>query len=262
MPDPRISARTGGTVALEVTFYRNGVPTDPYAIRRIDIYEGSEKPENLVAQVPIPYPGSTDYPYPLVRTLDSSGDPLPGVFTLLFDIPPDFNAPSAYVDVWRFIGSDPGVTGSDTDLDNEAFWLSQCNRFWVFKDSFYVDDGLIVPRIGFEALDKVFRKPEIRTLEVGLIPLPLYDYDYNRIAPIIPQLKAAITIETENNEILIDKAPCKIGIRQGSYRTNPFTVQYKLDTSNFLVGTYVYRIVLQLPNGETRVSESMRFTIH
>ena len=260
MADPRVSAHTGGTVALEVIFYRNGVPTDPYAIRRVDIYEGSEKPENLVAQIPIAYP--TDYPSPLIRSVNGSGDELPGVFTLEFDIPGDFTAPSAYVDVWRFIGPDPGLDGSDTDLENESFWLAQCNKFWVFKDSFYVDDGLVVPRFGFEALDKVFRKPEIRTLEVGIMPLPLYDYDYNRIAPIIPQLQPTITIETENCEILVDAAPCRMGVRQGTYRTNPFTVQYRLDSSTFLVGTYVYRITLGLPNGESRVSENLRFTIH
>lgn len=256
---PRISAHTGGTVDLKVTFYRNGVPVDPYAIRRIDIYEGSEKPENLVAQIPIVDPTDPDYPSPLIRTLQGTGSPEPGVFTLEYTIPSTFNAPSAYLDVWRFVGSDPGTGG---DLDDETAWLSQCNKFWVFQDGYYLDDGLVVPRFAFEAMDKAFRKPEIRTLEVGLMPLPLYDYDYNRIAPIIPQLRAFISISTENCELLVDNAVCRLGVRQGSYRTNPFTVQYQLDTSTFLVGTYVYRITLILPNGETRISDDLRLTIY
>ena len=255
---PRISSYTGGTVDLNVTFYRNGIPVDPYAVRRIDIYEGSEKPENLVAQIPIADPDDSSYPSPLVRTLDGSGF-LPGVFTLPFDIPTTFNAPSVYLDVWRFVGTDPGTDG---DLDDETAWLSQCNKFWVFQDGFYLDDGLVVPRFAFEALDKAFRKPELRSLEVGLMPLPLYDFDYNRIAPIIPQLRAFITIQTENCEILVDNAVCRIGVRQGSYRTNPFVIQYQLDTSTFLVGTYVYRVTLMLPNGETRVSDDLRMTIY
>ena len=256
---PRISSYTGGTVDLNVTFYRNGVPADPYAIRRIDIYEGSEKPENLVAQIPIVDLDDPLYPSPLVRTSDGSGGFLPGVFTLPLEIPTTFNAPSVYLDVWRFVGTDPGTGG---DLDDETLWLSQCNKFWVFQDGFYLDDGLVVPRFAFEAIDKTFRKPELRSLEVGLMPLPLYDFDYNRIAPIIPQLRALITITTENCEILVDSALCRIGVRQGSYRTNPFVVQYQLDTSAFLVGTYVYRITLMLPNGETRVSDDLRMTIY
>lgn len=267
MADPftRISGLTGHTTALNVTFYLNGVPTDPFAVRRVDIYEGSEKPENLVAQIPVVLPSDVDYPSPLVKPLNGSGDPLPGAFTLLFDVPSDFAAPSAYIDVWRFIGTDPG-TGSDSDLDDESFWKSQCNRFFIFSGGlsggFYIDDGLVVPRFGFEAIDKTFRKPEVRTLEVGIIPLPLYDFDFNRIAPIIPQLRATITVMTDNCETLVDSAPCTIGIRQGSYRTHPFTIQYKLDTNLFLVGTYIYQITIALPNGETRVSEQLRMTIH
>jgi hypothetical protein len=249
---PRISARTGGIVDLNVTFYRNGVAEEPFAIRRIDIYEGSEKPENLIAQIPIVDPTDSAYPAPLGRVGTGS-------FVLSMDIPITFNAPAVYLDVWRFVGNDPGTGG---DLNDETLWSSQCNKFWVFPDGFYLDDGLVVPRFGFEALDKTFKKPEIRSLEVGLMPLPLYDFDFNRIAPIIPQLKALITIQTENCEVLVDRDPCRIGVRQGSYRTNPFVVQYLLDTNNFLTGTYVYRITLLLPNGETRVSDDMRITVH
>jgi hypothetical protein len=253
----RISSSTGGPVELNVTFYKNGIPTDPFAIRRIDIYQGSEKPESLVAQIPIVGPDDPSYPAPLTPVADKLG-----AFSIVFDIPSDFVAPSAYIDVWRFLGSDPGPSnGSDFDLDNETLWHSQCNKFFVFPEGFYLDDGLVVPRIGFEALDRIFRKPEIRTLEVGLMPLPLYDFDFNRIAPIIPQLQATISITTENCEILVDQAQCRMGVRQGSYRTNPFVVQYTLDTNLFLAGTYIYRITLLLPNGETRTSDDLRMTI-
>lgn len=251
MADPRISGRTGGTIALNVTFYRNGVPTDPYAIRRIDIYNNSEKPENLVAQAVISDPTDSAYPYPLEH-------PSTGVYTFLFDVPADFEAPGAYVDVWRFIGSDPGTGG---DITDETTWIAQCNKFWVFPDGFYLDDGLVIPRFAFEALDKTFKKPEVRTLEVGLMPLPLYDFDFNRIAPIIPQLRAYITIETTNCEVIVNNEPCRIGLRQGSYRTNPFVIQYTVDTQPFLIGTYLYKIKLDLPNGETRVSDPMYLTI-
>lgn len=261
----RISGLPGNTTALNVTFYLNGIPADPFAIRRVDIYEGSEKPENLVAQIPIVLPTDVNYPSPLIKPVDGSGDPIVGAFTLLFDVPSDFAAPSAYIDVWRFIGVDPG-SGSDSDLDDESFWMSQCNRFFIMQGGatggFYLDDGLVVPRLGFEALDKTFRKPEVRTLEVGIVPLPLYDFDFNRIAPIIPQLRATIRIETDNCETLVDNESCSIGIRQGSYRTHPFTIQYRLDTARFFVGTYIYQVTLYLPNGETRVSEQMRMTIH
>ena len=278
MGDPRISGRTGHVVDLRTTFYQNGVPTDPFLIRRVDIYQSCEKPENLVASIPID-PGS-GYPSPLLReasgTVGACGtEPppgvLPGVFILPFLIPEDFRAPQVYVDVWRFLGADPGSAGIGTDpdliygnqdpLEDDALWISQSNKFYVFPDSFFGDDGLVVPRLGFEALDKVFYKPEVRTLEVGIMPLPLYDFDYNRVAPIIPHLQAFITIETDNAEVLVNNAPCRIGIRQGSYRANPFTVQYTLNTNNFLIGTYQYRINVMLPNGETRVSAPFRLTI-
>lgn len=256
MGDPRISGRTGGVIDLNVTFFENGVATDPYLLRRIDIYEGSEKPENLVAQIPIN--PVTGYPDPVLRELDSNNVIKPGVFILPFQVPNSFKAPQAYIDVWRFLPHDPGSAG----IDDETIWAQQCFKFFVFQDSFYGDDGLVVPRLGFEALDKLFKKPEIRTLEVGMMPLPLYDFDFNRIAPLIPRMRATITIETDAREVLVQNAPCRLGIRQGSYRANPFTVQYTLDTNAFLTGTYQYRITLYLPNGETRVSEPFRLTVY
>lgn len=308
MGDPRISARTGQVVDLVTTFYHGGVPMDPFMIRRVDIYQSCERPENLVATIPIGI-GSA-YPSPLLRQPIGTVGPCgtepppavaPGVFILPFLVPENFRAPQVYIDVWRFLGSDPGSAGIGTDPDDvvgvgdeddenevigigeeededdepnndfdndasfppddDALWISQSNKFFVFPDSFFADDGLIIPRLGFEALDKVFYKPEIRTLEVGIMPLPLYDFDFNRVAPIIPHLKAFITIETDNAEVLVNNAACRLGIRQGTFRANPFTVQYTLNTQSFLIGTYQYRITVMLPNGETRVSAPFRLTI-
>lgn len=307
MGDPRISARTGQVVDLKTTFYQNGVPTDPFMIRRIDIYQSCERPENLVATIPIST--GSGYPSPLLRefvtgpigqcgTEPAPGAVMPGVFILPFLIPENFRAPQVYIDVWRFLGSDPGSAGIGTDPDDvvgagdeadevvgveeeegeenepfdfdkdssfppddDALWIAQSNKFFVFPDSFFADDGLIIPRLGFEALDKIFYKPEVRSLEVGIMPLPLYDFDFNRIAPIIPHLKAFITIETDNAEVIVNNAPARLGIRQGTYKANPFTVQYTLNTANFLIGTYQYRITVLLPNGESRVSAPFRLTI-
>jgi hypothetical protein len=277
----RISGRVGNIVNLDTVFYHNGVPEDPYAIRRIDIYKTAVKDENLEAQVIIPPPDDPNYPVPIERMTAADGSILAGHFSLPFEVPTDFVAPEIYFDVWRFLGSDPGGT-IGVDEDDESLWISQCNRFWVYPDGWYIDDELVTIRIGFEALDKHFRKPEIRNLEVGLVPLPLYDFDYNRIIPLIPQLQARIHIETENGEVIVgspatgcDGQPCpadgsegdntegiaRIGLRQGSYRTNPFVVQYLIDTNQFLIGTYKYRIILTLPNGETRVSDDMRFDV-
>ena len=261
MSSPRISSRKGETVRLNVTFYKNGVPADPFAIRRIDIYKNSKKAENLVAQVPIDTPETVGYPSPVVHLENSSGF-ITGEYYLDFDIPDTFE-PDIYIDDWLFIGDELTVSsGSELDFDDETLWDSFCNKFWVFSGGgWYVDDGLIVPKFGFEALDREFVRPEIRTLEVGMMPLPLYDYDYNRIAPLIPQLTATISIETANKEVIIDGAACRIGLRQGSFRTNPFVVQYTIDTGTFIMGTYTYFITLTLPNGETRISKPLYFAI-
>lgn len=302
MGDPRISGQTCAIVDLNVTFYKDGVPFDPCLIRRVDIYEGCEKPENLVASIPIdPGPG---YPSPIIRVIDAvvnpnptgvcgtspigpcGTDPMPappivyktGQYILPFFVPPTFRAPQAYIDVWRFVDTcegtcEPGTapipdTGCGCAVDHgnmcptmPSNWQSVSNKFFVFPAGVFADDGLVVPRLGFEALDKIFKKPEIRTLEVGIMPLPLYDFDFNRIAPLIPRLRATITFETDANEILVKDAPARIGIRQGTYRANPFTIQYTLNSADFLVGTYQYRVTVYLPNGETRVSDPFRLTI-
>lgn len=250
----RLSGRSGQPIELNVSFRRNGIAEDPYAIRRVDIYKQSVEDANLVGQILFPTPDTSDYPAPAVSTSA-------GIYTLEFDIPSDYDD-GIYFDVWRFIGTTPdNLTGYD--YTDEDLWLSQCNKFWVFKDCWFLDDGLVTPRIAFEPLDSRFRKGEIRTLEVGLMPLPLYDWDRSRFGAMIPQTLAYITVETEHCEILtgLEKAPCRIGLRQGTYRTNPYVVQATLDASAFLKGSYRYRITLELPNGETRVSEPFRFHI-
>ena len=256
----RLSGRVGNIVNLDVTFYHNGVPEDPFAIRRIDIYQGSVKDENLVQQILMPLPDDPAYPFPVEQEEDSSGAVMVGQYRLPYEIPTDFTAPEIYFDVWRFIGETGDVTLS-VEEEDESLWISQCNRFWVYPDGWYVDDELVNIRLGFEALDKHFRKPEVKSLEVGIVPLPLYDFDYNRVIPLIPQIVPYIHIETENGEVLVENGQAKMGLRQGSYRTNPFVVQYLIDTNEFLIGTYKYRTTLVLPNGETRASDWMRFDI-
>lgn len=270
---PRLSGKTGQPVGLNVTFRRNGIAEDPWALRRIDIYKQSVRDDNLCAQILFGAPNLTGYPSPAI----SNG---PGDYVVEFQVPANFEE-GIYFDVWRFIGSEPDCadlqidpevvpanpyqisTDCTIDLDDENLWISQCNKFWVFKDCWYLDDGLLTPRFAFEPLDKRFRKGEVRNLEVGIMPLPLYDWDRARFGAMVPQICPYVTIETENCEILegLEKAPCKIGLRQGSYRTNPYVVQCPLDTSAFLKGSYRYRITLELPNGESRISEPFRFQI-
>ena len=250
----RLSARTNSPVNLNVSFRRGGQLADPYALRRIDIYHQSVKDENLVGMIVFGLPDSTGYPLPATN-------PSVGEYSVEFEIPSDYEE-GVYFDVWRFVGSEPDDL-STFDFDDESLWISQCNKFWVFADCWFLDDGLVTPRFGFEPLDSRFSKGEVRNLEVGIMPLPLYDYDQNRINPMMPQICPFITVSTEEGEVLsgLEKAPCKLGLRQGSYRTNPYVVQCSLDTNNFLKGTYVYRIILELPNGESRISEPLRFKI-
>ena len=93
------------------------------------------------------------------------------------------------------------------------------------------------------------------------MPLPLYDYDYNRITPMLPYLQATISIFSRNCEMIVNNAPMNIGLRQGSYRSNPFVLQYPLDTSKFLIGTYDYQVTVQMPCGSKIVSPKYTLTI-
>ena len=174
--------------------------------------------------------------------------------------------------MWEFIADDCTATGdgdagtdgpslADPCLDDEDLFISQCCQFWLFPDGFFLDCGLEVIRLGFEALDLKLHQPECRTIEVGMMPLPLYDFNFNLLAPIIPLLKAKFFLFTEDNELLIDGEPMTIGLRQGSFRSNPFTLQFKFNSlliastgCPLLKGTYNYQVVVELPNGETRAS--------
>ncbi len=267
----RISARRGQVVDLNVDFLRNGVLTDPYAIRHIEIYKTSIAPHNLVTTIPIVDVAEPSYPSPLYQEESSGGTTnIAGSYHLLYSIPDDFVAPDVYFDLWYYFADDPcGQLGTENptacDIDNATYddiLLKSCHRFWVYPDEWFTNDGLQTVRFGFEPLDQRFYKPEVRPLEIGLMPLPLYDYNFNLVNPLIPFLSPTITIETQHCELLVDNAPARMGIRQGSYRSNPWVIQYDLDTSEFLKGTYRYWLKLALPDGSTRVSRKFIMTIN
>ena len=321
-PAPRISGRLGEPIDLNITFYKNGVPTDPFAVRRISIYRSAVTRENLIVQIPIVNPcdpvsagSGNEYPFPLTREEDHHHHILPGVFHYIWDVPcTGIAVPDIFFDVWEYVIACPPGEGSEPHcyrheehehpccpehehhehheheheehhseghehhhhhgsectpssgseiicspevqhiMNDECFWQKSCNEFWLYPDGFTTDTGLETIRLGFEAIDVHMYQPEKRTIEVGMMPLPLYDFDYNKIAPIIPRLRATFTLSTENNEILIDNEYMRIGLRQGTYRSDPFVLQYTLDSKRLLKGTYKYRCTLLLPNGESRAS--------
>lgn len=290
---PRIAARRGNFVDLVTSFKRGGVLTDPYAIRKVEIYKTQVIPSNLVATFLTDSPCESDstYPSPIEQltadipagdcgTDPQVGAPIAGRFTLLWDIPDDAIVPDVYFDVWTWyptnpcllpdfsastecaIGTDGVLCHSDLDsTDLSGLLLQCCNRFWVYPDDWQCTDDLSSIRLGFEPLDQKFRQPEARPLEVALMPLPLYDYDFNLNAPILPFLVGTIKIETANKEVMVADAPMTIGLRQGSYRSNPFVMRYTIDTLSFLIGTYRYRVTVTLPDGSTRTSKDFIFTI-
>jgi len=189
-------------------------------------------------------------------------------------VPETYSVPDVYFDVWYYFADDPcgdlgtaDPTGDGVvcDLDNAIYdplLLSSCHRFWIYPDEWFIDDGLQSIRFGFEPLDQKFNKPEIRPLEVGIMPLPLYDYNFNLVNPIIPFLKPTISIWTMNEELIVDGAEMTIGLRHGSYRSNPYIMRYDLDTSSFYKGTYKYRVTIAMPDGSTRVSKNFILTIN
>lgn len=274
----RISARRGQDVNLDTTFYLGGQRVDPWAIYRVEIFRGSVANENIVDAVDISGPNSSSYPSPLVRppdpdpailtcpsppdcdslAADDGSDPSAGRFRLVWTVPDDLVVPDVYFDVWYYYATDPGVADLSTATEQ---LLNSCNRFWVYPDNWYVDGGLDTIRLGFEPLDIKFKKPEKRPLEVGIMPLPLYDYNYNLVAPIIPFLQPRISVWTENNEQIVSNAICQMKLRQGSFRSNPWVISYMLDTCNYFIGTYRYRVTTILPDGTTRVSGDFYFTV-
>ena len=261
-PLPRISGRTGMPINLNVTFYRNGIPSDPFAIRKISIYRSSVQEDNKVAELLVNnLPDDPIYPSPISLVSENSGsDHSPGLFSLIWNVPTTIGTPDIYFDEWQYIPTVPDSwdTLSDDDkwvyLNDESHWQSSCQRFWLYPDSFFVDSGLESIKLGFESIDIKLHQPEIKTIEVGITPLPLYDFDFNFVAPIIPHLRAFISIWTDFNELVIDTKEMNVGIRQGSYRTNPFVLKFKIDSSSLLKGSYKYRTTVCLPNGESRVS--------
>lgn len=282
MPNfPRISARLGNVVDLNVSFFKGGVLADPYAIRKVEIYRSEIAPHNLVATIPVVDVASNVYPSPVSReyvnttTGDCGTEPtasteaVVGKYHLLYSIPTDFSSPNVYFDLWYYYAENPcGELGTDNvtdcdidDADYADFLLKCCHRFWVYPNQWFCDDGLQTVNFGFEPLNNKFNSPEKRYLEVGLMPLPLYDYNFNLVNPLIPFLSGYITIETQHCELLVDKAAMSIALRQGSYRTNPYVFKYLLDTSKFYKGTYKYHITLELPDGTTRVSNKFYFSI-
>jgi hypothetical protein len=199
---------------------------------------------------------------------------VPGAYTLTWSVPNDLEVPDVYLDVWSYIPTNPcdlddfaadcETDGCYPDLLDSALAdlvVKSCNRFWVYPDNWSASDGLESIQLGFEPLSQRFRQPDVRPLEVGITPLPLYDYNFNLVAPIIPQLSATITIKTMHNEVLVNNAPMTMGIRQGSYRTNPFVLRYNISTLDFLIGTYKYRTTVTLPDGTTRTSGDFVLTI-
>jgi hypothetical protein len=274
----RISARRGQDVNLDATFYLGGQRADPFAIYRIEIFRGSVASENIVAAISIPAPSESSYPLPLVRQPDppaaNEACPTPpdcddqlvgdgtdvsdGRFRLVWTVPTDVVVPDVYFDVWYFFSTDPG--GSDL-ADSTDELLNQCNRFWIYPENWYVDGGLQTVNFGFEPLNIKFNKPERRPLEIGIMPLPLYDFNYNLVAPIIPFLTPTISIWTDSGEEVISNEQCTIGVRQGAFRTNPWVINYMLDTCRLFKGTYRYRVQVVLPDGTTRVSGDFYLTV-
>lgn len=276
---PRISARKGQIVDLNVDFLHNGILADPYAIRLVEIYKTSVAPHNLVATIPIVQVDDPIYPSPVIQEYvqsetgvcgtapSSENTPIVGKYHLPFTIPTDFQAPDVYFDLWYYFASNPcGEFGTETECDidddqYDIFLQKCCHRFWVYPDGWFCNDGLQTVRFGFEPLDQKFHTPELRPLEIGIMPLPLYDYNFNLVNPLIPFLRPTISIETQYNELLVNADSARMGIRQGSYRSNPWVIQYDLDTSKFLKGTYRYWITLHLPDGSSRVSRKFILTI-
>jgi len=282
---PRISGRRGNEVDLKVTFYRGGVPTDPYAIIGVDIYKTQVLDQNLVASFVFPRPCDAGYPLPAEKVTDDipAGDcgtepqigvELDGQYRLLWSVPTDLVVPDVYLDVWSYIPTNPcdlAEFAASCDTDNcypdltadalADLVLTSCNRFWVYPDEWLTNDGLQQIQLGFEPLNQKFKQPESRFLEVGITPLPMYDYNFNLVAPIIPFIQGTITIKTMHNEILVNEGEMTMGLRQGSYRTNPFVLRYALNSMSFLIGTYKYRVTATLPDGTSRTSGDFILTV-
>lgn len=227
---PRVAGRLGNIVSLNMQFLHNGVLESPYAIRQIDIYRGSFR--NLVDQITVfPSPDDPLYPSPINELSE-------GIYELNWEVPDNLVPNDIYIDVWHFIPT------AVTDIDDRSNWISQSGNFWLFDDIWITDDQLREFSFNLEPLDKQFRRGEIRPIELAIHPLPKYSYDFNLLAPIIPNLNPTITIKTYCDELLsgLINVPCEIGIRQDHNRNSPFVVKCLLDTRSLIRGTYKYYI--------------------
>lgn len=270
-------------MSLQAQFLDNGIPADPWQLCSIKIYRECVCEENLITETI--FPEATDYDRglsnsPIYNSLirrcrqgestgscgtDFSDQYTPGCFVFDLELCKELFSAGVYHDVWCFIGNESELNGCLTDPTSwtQSDCQCQCNTFYVQESEWFVDDGLKNIRLGFEPLDSRFQQPEIRTMEIGMMPLPLYDYDRQKLSSVIPCMSATITVYTQYGtcETIIDAEAMSIGLRQGSYRSNPYVLQYKLDTMRFIKGTYRYRVTVGLPNGETRVSPPFNLTI-
>lgn len=263
----RISGRRGQPLNLDVTFFHGGVATDPYAIRSVMIYKGSVEPHNLVDTIAVVQPYDETYPYPFNREIVDDAE-VPGKYILTYVPASDSDVPSVYYDVWQYYAEDPRpegcVTGDPTECDLEDYessLITCCHRFWLYPDQWYCTDDLEVINFQFEPLGQKFFSPEVKPLQVGYMPTPLYDFNRALVMPMMPFLRATITVSTQNCELLIDNEDMSTILRTGSYRTNPYVFKWNLDTSRFLKGTYKYRVKIAMPDGSTRVSPDFNFSV-
>jgi hypothetical protein len=266
--NPRISGRLGQLSQLNIDFYHNGQLADPFAIRRIDIYRAVIQPQNLFASIPLLSPTDPLYPAPVVRT-DV------GQYYYPYPVPANAVAPEVYEDIWYYHPTDPAASGTastppyplpysgtyDILNDYDNCLIANCHRFWVYPNNWYTDDRLMSIQFGFEPLRQRFHSGDYCDLDIGVMPLPLYDFDYNLVMPLIPWMTASIHVETRNAEILIQNEQMSVGLRQGTFRTNPFVLRWRLDARRFLIGTYRYRVTVYLPNGVIQASPWYIFSI-
>lgn len=247
MAYPRVAGRLGNNITLNMAFYHNGTLQSPYAITQIEIFDGQIGPQYKVDTILFPDPSVTGYPLSAVETA-------PGLFEIQYSVPTTFIPAQAYYDVWYYL---PNPTTSTAD---PTLWSRHSGQFWVYDDAWITDSGVTTKRLGFEPLDKKFKRGEITNLEIAVHPLPLYDYEFNKIAPILPQLTPTISVWTVQDELIVSNAPCKMGIRQGRSRNSPFVIQCALDTRTLLVGTYRYIVTVNI-DGSIISSDKLFFSI-
>jgi hypothetical protein len=245
----RINARAGNVVNLNMRVLKNGQLQSPHALREINIYRGSIRPGNIVATIAFPDPADVAYPTPATELAE-------GEFVVPFFVPEDFVTCDQYFDVWSFVGEDPGTPG----VDDTSLWISQYGTFHVYDDVWISDDELRTLKVGFEPLDKRLRRGELRTIEIAIHPLPLYDYNYNVLTPIIPQLSPTITIHTAYDELIVSDSPCLIGVRQGRGRNSPYVIQCLFDTTTLIRGMYRYTVKVMVGD-QTIISPRFYLTI-